>query len=98
MRLARFDEIFAVLADQDASKVQKIVAWARAEGKPVSPETEELVRAAAISDAEVERLITERQQARKARDFRRSDQIRDQLADAGIILEDTKDGVRWKRK
>ncbi|MGH9803801.1 MAG: cysteine--tRNA ligase, partial [Candidatus Acidiferrales bacterium] len=50
-----------------------------------------------ISDAEVEKLIAERAQARARRDFKRSDEIRDQLAAQGIVLEDTKDGVRWKR-
>ena len=51
-----------------------------------------------ILDDEIEKLITERQNARHSRDFKRSDEIRDLLADKGIILEDTKDGVRWKRK
>jgi cysteinyl-tRNA synthetase len=51
-----------------------------------------------ILDAEIETLIAERQEARHNRDFARSDEIRDQLAACGIILEDTKDGVRWKRK
>jgi cysteinyl-tRNA synthetase len=51
-----------------------------------------------ISDAEVERLIAERNAAKKARDFARADAIRKQLDDAGIIVEDTKDGIRWKRK
>ncbi|MGH9813775.1 MAG: CysS/YqeB C-terminal domain-containing protein, partial [Candidatus Acidiferrales bacterium] len=50
-----------------------------------------------ISDADVEKLIAERAQARARRDFKRSDEIRDQLAQQGVILEDTKDGVRWKR-
>jgi cysteinyl-tRNA synthetase len=49
-------------------------------------------------DSEIQALIDERQEARRRRDFRRSDEIRDQLAGRGIILEDTKDGVRWKRK
>ena len=49
-------------------------------------------------DAEIEALINERQEARRNRDFARSDEIRDLLASKGIILEDTKDGVRWKRK
>jgi cysteinyl-tRNA synthetase len=52
----------------------------------------------AISDAEVERLMAERNAAKKARDFARADAIRKQLTDAGIIVEDTKDGIRWKRK
>jgi cysteinyl-tRNA synthetase len=46
---------------------------------------------------EVERLISERDAARKAKDFARSDQIRDELRSKGIALEDSKDGVRWRR-
>ena len=49
-------------------------------------------------DAEIEALVEERQEARRQRNFARSDEIRDLLAEKGIILEDTKDGVRWKRK
>jgi cysteinyl-tRNA synthetase len=49
-------------------------------------------------DSEVQSLIDERQEARRRRDFARGDTIRDELASRGIILEDTKDGVRWKRK
>ena len=49
-------------------------------------------------DSEIQSLIDERQEARRRRDFGRSDEIRDELAARGIILEDTKDGVRWKRK
>ena len=49
-------------------------------------------------DSEVQSLIDERQEARRRRDFHRADEIRVELADRGIILEDTKDGVRWKRK
>jgi cysteinyl-tRNA synthetase len=52
----------------------------------------------ALSDAEVEALIAERQQARMGRNFKRSDEIRDELAEKGVILEDTREGVRWKRK
>ncbi len=49
-------------------------------------------------DAEIEALITERQQARKERNFQRADEIRDQLLARGIVIEDTPQGVRWKRK
>jgi cysteinyl-tRNA synthetase len=49
-------------------------------------------------DSEIQALIDERQEARRRRDFARGDEIRDELASRGIILEDTKDGVRWKRK
>jgi cysteinyl-tRNA synthetase len=51
-----------------------------------------------LTDEQVAALIAERQQARKSRDFKRSDAIRDELTAKGIILEDTKDGIRWKRK
>jgi cysteinyl-tRNA synthetase len=53
---------------------------------------------AEMLDADIEILIEERQCARRDRNFSRSDEIRDLLAEKGIILEDTKDGVRWKRK
>ncbi len=54
--------------------------------------------AGALSDAEIEALIAERTAARKARDFSRADQIRAELLEKGVILEDTKAGIRWKRK
>ena len=50
-----------------------------------------------ILDGEIEQLIEERQAARKARDFKRADEIRDQLQARGILLEDTREGVKWKR-
>jgi cysteinyl-tRNA synthetase len=46
----------------------------------------------------VNALIAERNQARKQRNFKRSDEIRDELAAKGVVIEDAKDGVRWKRK
>ena len=51
-----------------------------------------------LLDEDVEALIAERQDARRHRNFARSDEIRDELAAKGIILEDTKDGMRWRRK
>lgn len=48
-------------------------------------------------ELEIENLIAERQAARKARDFKRADEIRSQLLAQGIILEDTREGVKWKR-
>lgn len=50
-----------------------------------------------ILDAQIEELIRERQEARKAKNFARADEIRDTLAAQGIILEDTREGVKWKR-
>ncbi len=54
--------------------------------------------AADFLDSDIEALIAERQEARRMRNFARSDEIREILAEKGIILEDTKEGVRWKRK
>jgi cysteinyl-tRNA synthetase len=51
-----------------------------------------------LLDEEIQALIDERQEARHRRDFARADEIRDELAERGITLEDTKDGVRWKTK
>jgi cysteinyl-tRNA synthetase len=56
------------------------------------------VQAGQLADVEVDALIEERAAAKKARNFARADQIRQELLDRGIILEDTKAGVRWKRK
>ncbi len=98
--LEQFDEIFAVLKDDDATKVRATVEWAKQEGleDKISPETAELAKAASLSDDDIEKLVAEHSQARKTRDFARSDAIRAQLAENGVILENTKDGVRWKRK
>ncbi|NBK91643.1 cysteine--tRNA ligase [bacterium 1XD21-13] len=52
---------------------------------------------AELLDADIEILIEERQQARKAKDFARADEIRAELLSKGIVLEDTREGVKWKR-
>ena len=82
--LATFDRVFAVLEDNDAQKLQELGYG---------------VESGALSDAEVEQQMAERQAARKRRDFAASDRIRQELADRGILIEDNRDGsVRWKRK
>jgi cysteinyl-tRNA synthetase len=55
-------------------------------------------KAGGLSDAEIEVLVAQRDAAKKARDFALSDRIRDQLLEQGVVLEDTRSGVRWKRK
>ena len=52
---------------------------------------------AEILDADIEKLIKERQDARKEKNFARADEIRDELAAMGIILKDTREGVKWSR-
>jgi cysteinyl-tRNA synthetase len=98
--LRNFDEIFAVLHDEDAAHVKAIVEWARAEGlqEKISPATLEIATSASLTDDQVSALVEKHSAARKARDFKTSDAVRDELLAQGIILENTKDGVRWKRK
>lgn len=50
-----------------------------------------------LLDADIEALIGQRQEARKAKDFARADELRDELLQKGIVLEDTREGVKWKR-
>ncbi len=57
----------------------------------------ELTEQAELLDEEVENLIAERQAARKEKNFARADEIRDKLLAMGIVLEDTREGVKWKR-
>jgi len=98
--LTRFDEIFAALADDDLVKMQAVLDWARGEGreKEVSQELLDLLSSARMSDADIDQKVAEMEQARRARAFKVSDAIRAELVAAGIIVENTKDGVRWRRK
>jgi len=98
--IEKFDEIFAVLADDDAPKVKATIEWAKAEGreKDITEEALALAAAGQLSDADVEKKIAEMDAARKGRDFKRSDALRTGLIAAGILIENTKDGVRWRRK
>jgi len=98
--LNRFDQIFAVLKDDDRSKMQPIAEWGRTEGreKDVGAELLEILGSAALSDEQVNQNVAEMEAARKAKDFKASDAIRAELTAAGIIVEQTKDGVRWRRK
>jgi cysteinyl-tRNA synthetase len=95
--LADFDAVFDVLEDRDAEPTRHALAWAEQQGR-MSEVAPELIAAQLLTDAGVEALVAERTAAKKARNFARADQIRNELADKGVILEDSKDGVRWKRK
>jgi cysteinyl-tRNA synthetase len=82
--LATFDKIFAVVEDNDGEKLRAL-GYGGTEGGP--------------GDEEIDRLVAERNAAKKRRDFATADRIRKELADRGIMIEDAKDGgVRWKRK
>jgi len=98
--LDRFDAIFAVLNDDDQPKMKTVLDWARAERreKDISPELEELAGSAQLADADINQKIAEMEAARKSRNFKVSDSIRAELTAGGVIVENTKDGVRWRRK
>ena len=98
--LDEFDQIYGVMDDTDAGKMRAAIDWAQAEGKPdkITPEALQIAQAAGTSDADIDKLIAEMTDARKAKNFAKSDAIRQQLNDAGILVEITKDGVRWRRK
>ena len=57
-----------------------------------------LVATLSLTDADIDALVAERTQAKKTRNFARADAIRNDLLAKGILIEDSKDGVRWKRK
>jgi cysteinyl-tRNA synthetase len=98
--LEKFDEIFAVLNDDDLPKMKQVLDWAQAEGreKDITQELRDAVQSAQLSDADIEAKIAEMKSARAARDFKKSDAIRAELAEAGVLVEITKDGIRWRRK
>jgi cysteinyl-tRNA synthetase len=95
--LASFDAVFAVLEDRDTEATRMAVEWAEREGRMAQVAPEVLAQQSLTDDA-INALLAERDQAKRRRDFARADQIRKQLTEKGIIIEDSKDGVRWKRK
>jgi len=98
--LEKFDEVFGVLKDDDQAKMKAVLDWARTVGreKEASPELLEIAGSAQLSDEQVNQKIGEMEAARKSRNYKVSDALRGELTAAGIIVENTKDGVRWKRK
>jgi cysteinyl-tRNA synthetase len=98
--LERFDEIFAVLKDDDGLRMKQVFDWAPSEGreKDISTELREAVESGQLSNADIEKKLAEMEAARRGRDFKVSDGLRAELTAAGIVIENTKDGVRWRRK
>ena len=97
--LEKFDEIFAVLKDDDGPKMKQVFDWAPTEGreKDISPELREAAQYRQ-SRSHIEKKIVEMGAARNPRNFKVSDAVRAELTAAGIVIEKTKDGVRWHRK
>jgi cysteinyl-tRNA synthetase len=95
--LRSFDAVFCVMEDHDAEATKQALEWAEREGRlnDVAPE---LLTRQGLTDEAIDALVAERTQAKKQRNFARADQIRNELAEKGVVIEDSKDGVRWKRK
>jgi cysteinyl-tRNA synthetase len=95
--LASFDAVFDVIADDDAEPTARALEWAVQSGRQdqIAPE---LLARQSLTDEAIDALVAERTQAKRQRNFARADQIRNELAENGIVIEDSKDGVRWKRK
>lgn len=98
--LSYFDAVFAVLKDDDIPKMKQVIEWAEAEGKQdqITGELRDLVRSAGLSDSAIEQKIGEMKAARAARNFQLSDSIRAELTSAGILIEISKNDIRWRRK
>jgi cysteinyl-tRNA synthetase len=95
--LAAFDAVFDVLTDTDADATRRALAWAR-ETSRLDDVAPSVLALDAFTDQAIDALVAERTQAKRQRNFARADQIRNQLAENGVLIEDSKDGVRWKRK
>jgi cysteinyl-tRNA synthetase len=95
--LASFDAVFDVIGDRDAEPTRRALEWAARSGRldDVAPE---LLARQGLTDEAIDALVAERTLAKRQRNFARADQIRNELAEKGVVLEDSKDGVRWKRK
>jgi cysteinyl-tRNA synthetase len=95
--LVSFDAVFDVMEDRDAEPTRKALEWAAEAGRLADVSPELLVRQS-LTDEAIDALVAERTLAKRQRNFARADQIRNELAEKGVTIEDSKDGVRWKRK
>jgi len=95
--LASFDAVFDVIADNDADPTRAALEWAEKAGRMADVAPELLARQG-LTDEAIDALVAERTLAKKQRNFARADQIRNELMEKGVVIEDSKDGVRWKRK
>jgi len=95
--LRQFDAVFDLLEDCDAEPTRHALEYAEQAGRlaDVAPE---LLARLSLTDEAINALVAERSLTKKQRNFARADQIRNELAEKGVVIEDSKDGVRWKRK
>jgi cysteinyl-tRNA synthetase len=101
--LARWDRNFAVLEDNDQARLRQF-GLIKSEQELSSEEAAEAggepgkALVETLGEEEIEKLLSEREQARRQGNFARADEIRDELQNGGVLVEDTKSGTRWKRK
>ena len=96
--LASFDAVFDVIDDNDAEPTRRALEWAGGPAGRMADVAPELIARQSLTDEVIDALVAERTQAKRQRNFARADQIRNELAEKGVTIEDSKDGVRWKRK
>ena len=105
--IERWDRIFCVLDDEDYAKLKQfgfisgVATVAAAQGTPADGQAATGYAATqpeGLSDEVIQQRITDRERARRGGKYREADQIRDELLTAGVVLEDTRSGTRWKRK
>ena len=94
----QLDEILDILRDDDTERMRTIIEWGKKEGRKIEGAAVELASNHFLSDEQVAELIDQHNAALKAKDFAKSDAIRKELAASGILVENTKEGVRWKRR
>jgi cysteinyl-tRNA synthetase len=95
--LRLFDRVFAVLDDHDAEWTKFTLDWAEREGR-LGEAAPEVLATRGVTDERIQALVEERDKAKRTRNFARADAIRNELAGMGIVLEDSREGTRWKRK
>jgi cysteinyl-tRNA synthetase len=96
--LERWDRIFAVLDDNDFAKLRQYGFVRSGSDAPQGSGLTGAVLAEGLTDEEIDQRLHAREQARRAGRFGEADGIRDELVKAGVVIEDTRAGSRWKRK
>ena len=98
--LKKFDDIFAIVEDDDGPKMKDVLEWAPTESREedISEELREALQSGRLSDADIEKKVAEMEAARRGRNFKVSDALRAELTADGIVIENTNGGVRWRRR